>query len=452
MRIPLNGSSLINSEENEMKFLTSIGASALLALTFLTGCGGGGKTLIVPDPSATIGLPTPAAAGPVNTYIGTQTPGEWSFTLDNTNDVFSYQPVTYPATATTGTTTTANGFTVLTSGSTAAGLALEVEGRAAILRLGGSTTAPIFGVPQTECYPITGRLTFQYLGSIGVYGPGGGELPYGSIVASTDTTGASWAFEDLEGNYGTGPASFSASCSTSSNLSTINFDGTSFTGAETLLDDLGFSYSVPSAEIQSNIWIGPTGFFVADQSVPIGTTLPGSGGIITSGPYGSSVVGVAEPSSALTTSDIASTSKSYLGFIYEPGNTGYSIPTSTVPVSFTGHASTGLSGEEYLNNDVTQALDPTTAMSISLGKQDSTYNGRYTSVSITVLDPNQGCTTAGKGTAGVNADGYITCTFSGTAMVGNPGGKYAIFINAINYATTKYAVPPQAMNIYLFQQ
>jgi len=37
-------------------------------------------------------------------------------------------------------------------------------------------------------------------------------------------------------------------------------------------------------------------------------------------------------------------------------------------------------------------------------------------------------------------------------MVGNPGGKYAIFINAINYATTKYAVPPQAMNIYLFQQ
>jgi hypothetical protein len=426
-----------------MKFLTNIGTSALLALTLaavvaLSGCSGSNKTLVVPDPSATIGLPTPSAAGPVNTYTGTQTPGEWSFTLDNTNGKFSYQPVTYSATATSGTTQLVNGFTVLSNG----GLALEVEGRAAILLPGDSTNAPVFGVPQTECYPITGRLRFQYLGSIGQYGTGGGELPYGGIVASTDTTGASWAFEDLEGNYGTGPASFSTTCSTSSNLSTIGFSGT-----KTLLNDEWFqngqlwTTSAPTANTQSNIWIGPTGFFVADQSDPTYST-----------PTGSSVVGVAEPSSALTTSDIASTSKSYLGFIYEPGNTGHSIPTSTVPVSFTGQASAGLSGEEYLNNNVTQTLDPTTAMSISLGKQDSTYNGRYTSVSITVLDPNQGCTTAGKGTAGVNADGYIICTFSGTAMVGNPGGKYAIFINAINYATTKYAVPPQAMNIYLFQQ
>jgi hypothetical protein len=60
------------------------------------------------------------------------------FTLDNTNDVFSYQPVTYSATATTGTTTIVNGFTVLSNG----GYALEVEGRAAILRPGDSTNAP----------------------------------------------------------------------------------------------------------------------------------------------------------------------------------------------------------------------------------------------------------------------------------------------------------------------
>jgi hypothetical protein len=111
-----------------------------------------------------------------------------------------------------------------------------------------------------------------------------------------------------------------------------------------------------------------------------------------------------------------------------------------------------LTGEEYLNGDVMQGLDSTTAMSISLGKQDSTYNGRYTSVSITVLDSNQGCATAGEGTAGVNSDGYVTCTFSGTAMVGNPGGKYAIFIHSTNWATYKYAVGAQDMNIYLFQQ
>jgi hypothetical protein len=439
MRSLLNGSSLINSEKNEMKFLTSIGASALLALTLLTGCGGGSKTLIVPDPSATIGLPTPAAAGPVNTYTGTQTPGEWSFTLDNTNGVYSYQPVTYPAPATTGTTTTANGFTVLSTG----GLALEVEGRAAILRPGDSTNAPVFGVPQTECYPIIGRLLFQYLAAEPYNTTSG---TYGSIAASTDSTGTSWTFGDLEGDANAGPTSFSTTCSTSNNLSTINFNG-----AETLLDNYFFlngnygntgTVQIPAANTQSNIWIGPTGFFVADQSVPAGNII--YGGTITSS-TGSSVIGVAEPLSALTMSDIASTSKSYLGFIYEPGYN--SLATSTVPVSFAG-----LTGEEYLNGDVTQALDSTTTTIISLGKQDSTYNGRYDSVSITVLDPNQGCATAGKGTAGVNSDGYITCTFSGKAMVGNPGGKYALFITATNWATYKYAVGAQDMNIYLFQQ
>jgi hypothetical protein len=126
------------------------------------------------------------------------------------------------------------------------------------------------------------------------------------------------------------------------------------------------------------------------------------------------------------------------------------LTTSTTPVSFTG-----LTGEEYLNGDVTQTLDPTTLTTISLGKQDSTYNGRYTAVSITVLDPAQNCATAISGgatgiTTGVNSDGYITCTLSGTAIVGNPGDKYAIFITAFNYAA--YSGGAVGMNIYLFQQ
>ena len=400
-----------------MRFLKSIGAPVLFALALLAGCGGGKTTMVVPDPSATVGLPTPATAGPVNTYTGTQAPGEWTFTLDNTNDVFSYQPVTYSATATTGTTTSVSGFTVLSNG----GYALEIEGRAAILRPGDSTNAPVFGVPQTECYPITGRLRFQYLDSHGFLG-------YGSIIASTDTTGASWAFEGLEGD-GSGPASFAATCSTSGGLSTINF-----TGTETSLDAL--NTGALTANTQSNIWIGPTGFFVGDQNDPTYST-----------PHGDSVVGVAEPTSALSASDIVS--KNYLGFVYEPG-TSTGLTTSTTPVSFTG-----LTGEEYLNGDVTQTLDPTTLTTISLGKQDSTYNGRYTAVSITVLDPAQNCATAISGgatgiTTGVNSDGYITCTLSGTAIVGNPGGKYAIFITAFNYAA--YSGGAVGMNIYLFQQ
>ncbi|WP_420239600.1 hypothetical protein ACOBR2_08540 [Telmatobacter bradus] len=416
-------------------------ALMLAAVVVLAGCGSGKTALVVPDPSATTGLPTPATAGTVNTYTGPQTPGKWSFTLDNTNDVFSYQPVTYSATATTGTTTTVNGFTALSNG----GYALEIEGRAAILRPGDSTNAPVFGVPQTECYPITGKLRFQYLDT-----RGGG---YGSIVASTDTTGASWAFEDLEG-IGTGPASFTATCSTSSNLSTIGF-----TAAETLLDDDWYSFdSSPSAQqeanAQKNIWIGPTGFFVADQSDPTGII----NGTTTITPTGSSVVGVAEPTSALSASDIAS--KSYRGFLYEPGifdEISYQLkaaaPTITVPVSFTG-----LTGEAYLNNDVTQALDSTTTTIISLGTQDSTYNGLYQSVSITVLDPSSNCVTAVSVgttgiTTGVNSGGYITCTFSGTAIVGNPGGKYAIFVTADDWATYEQSQGgAYHMQLYLFQQ
>jgi hypothetical protein len=402
--------------------------------------------LVVPDPSATVGLPTPATAGPVNTYTGTQTPGEWSFTLDNTNNVYSYQPITYPATATTGTITTVNGFDVLSTG----GLALEVEGRAAILRPGGSTNAPVFGVPQTECYPITGKLRFQY---VDTRGQNYGGLLYGSIVASTDTTGASWAFEDLEG-FGSGPASFAATCSTSSNLSTVGY-----TGTDTLLDQSWYSFGTTStqeANAQKNLWIGPTGFFVADQSDPTGTVY----GTTTITPSGTSVVGVAEPTAALSASDIAS--KNYLGFIYEPGiltEVSYQLktlaPTVTVPVSFTG-----LTGEAYLNNDVTQALDSSTTTTISLGTQDSTYHGYYPSVSITVLDPAQNCATAIAGgwvsdvTVGTNSGGYPTCTFPGTAVVGNPGGKYALFISATNWATFGQAVKSSAyqMQLYLFQQ
>jgi hypothetical protein len=418
-----------------MKFLTSIGISGLVALTLLTGCTSGSKTMVVPDPSATVGLPTPAAAGPVNTYVGAQSSGEWSFTLDNTNGKFSYQPVTYSAAATTGTiTATTNGFSVLSNGA----LAFEVEGRAAMLRPGDSTNALVFGVPQTECYPLTGRLRFQYLDVR--------DNAYGTIVASTDTTGANWAFDDLQGDYAYGPNSFAATCGASSNLSTINF-----TGSSTLLDHYQFGFIFPSSQVQSNIWIGPSGFFAGDQSVALGTTIPGTGGATVTRPYGASVVGIAEPTAALSASDIAS--KNYIGFHAEPGvYQGQQLRKQpyTAPVSFTG-----LTGEAYANADVTQALDPATAMTISLGKQDSTYNGYYPSATITALDPAQNCATAiaNNGTTGItpgtNAEGYVTCTSSATVVAGKAEGKYALIVSGANWTTDTGG---RVMILYLFQQ
>jgi len=430
-----------------MRFLTSIGTSGLFTLTLLAGCGGGKTTLVVPDPSATIGLPTPAAAGPVNTYSGAQSPGAWTLTLDNTSGAFSYQPVTYPATAVTGKTQVTNGFITL---GTTGGYALEVQGRAAILRPGDVTTPPVFAVPQTECYPITGRVRFPYVTmSIGpsqtVYGAGAG-LGYGSIGASTDSTGKSWQFDDMAGTIVSGSTSFAGTCTTVSNQAAI-----SFTGQQSILDDLwGDATPAITADTQSNIWVGPSGFFVADQSDPHGNPLSGQPTL------GASVAGVVEPSSALNTTDMAS--KKYLGFAYEAATAiGYNgipaAPANTSPVAFGQVTSSGttITGGEFPSDDVTQP--PNTDTVINLGSQSATYNGLYPSVSITVLDPAQNCAnyTGPKFnvTSGVNADGYITCTFPGIAVTGNPEGKYALFISTYNWATRLGGAYSQ---IYLFQQ
>ncbi len=444
-----NGSSPSTQGKYVMRFLTSTGTSGLFALTLLAasvlaGCGGGNTPLIVPDPSAPIGLPVPPVAGPVNTYSGAQSPGAWTLTLDNTNGVFSYQPTTYPASATTGSIQVVNGFTTL---GTTGGYALEIEDRAAVLRPGGVTTPLVFTVPQTECYPITGRLLFQYIGMASGsanngFGGAGPTVGYGSIAASTDSTGKSWQFGDMQGNVVAGPASFTGTCNAANGQAAVRF-----TGQKSLLNDFWESRSVntPTSNTQSNVWVGPSGFFVADQSDPS-----------TAFPYGASVAGVAEPSSALSTSDMAS--KKYLGFLYEPATTGGSYgavpaPANTSPAAFGQVPSSGtaMTGGVFPNDDITQLPNADTI--INLGKQDATYNGLYLSVSITVLDPAQNCANytgpESNVTSGINADGYTTCTFSGVAVAGNPEGKYALFISSYNWAAQLGGAP---MQIYLFQQ
>ena len=76
----------------------------------------------------------------------------------------------------------AGGFSMLGQ----SGLAFEVPGRAAVVRPGGSAASVVFGVPQTDCYAITGKMRFQYIGmypgtqtaELGAAGP---TLGYGSI-------------------------------------------------------------------------------------------------------------------------------------------------------------------------------------------------------------------------------------------------------------------------------
>jgi hypothetical protein len=115
-------------------------------------------------------------------------------------------------------------------------------------------------------------------------------------------------------------------------------------------------------------------------------------------------------------------------------------------------------GGDFPNDDVTQT--PNTDISITLGAQDSTINGLYLSAEVTTLDPKQNCETfissessnpsPLKGiTPGLNAEGFITCTYPAVAVVGNQEGKYAIFLNTYNFS----AYPGGTyMQMYLYQQ
>ncbi len=423
----------------------------LAAAGALCGCSNTTANLTVPNPSAPQGLPNAAAPGPVNTYSGVQGPGLWTITLDNSSNTFSYEAVTYPLspnTPVTGSIKPTHGFLTLGPSGGSGGYALEVLGRMAIFRPGDENTAPVLGVPQTSCYQILGRSRFQYVAipsglpgaiySLPTYGNGG-------VVASTDSSGKSWQFEDMQGNVVSGPASFIGTCG-SVNAQT----GISFTGQSSILNNewsgVGNSgIDTLTAPTISSIFIGPSGFFVADQSDPT-----------TASPTGGSVVGVIQPSAPVNITDI--TSHQYLGFLYQgPTSIGFNgapaTPARTLAVSLGQAGGTGgtLLGGDFPKDDVTTA--PNSDLSIALGKQDATYAGLYASVSITVSDPAQNCAnyTGGgeKVSIGVDAQGYPTCTFSGAAVVGDPEGKFGIFINSYNWAARLGGVP---MQIYLLQQ
>jgi hypothetical protein len=438
-----------------------VGCTAFLVAALFTGCGSSNNVpLVVPPPNAPVGLPTPAAPTPVNTYFGVQSPGAWSFTLNNSQGNFSFQPVTYSAPIVSGSLASSGGFSMLDPGA----VAYEVLSRAAVLRPGDNNSMPVFGVPQTECYAITGRLRFQYIPMFaGVQDSGPNlsqptapSLGYGSVVASTDATGANWQFTNLQGgtwnskngNIVSGPDSFSGTCATANGGASIKL-----TGSSVLNTAWTPGSATPGTGMQSTIWIGPSGFFAADQ-IEAGQSVP----------TGASVAGVAEPPNPLNTSDVSSST--YLGMMYIAANTvnygngAAPTPASTMPVGFgqvvPGTATT-TTGGIFPNDDVTGT--PNSDIQISLGAQDETLNGLYTSASITVLDPAQNCANfsgniygfslAGVVTTGVNAQGYTTCTFPAVAVVGQPEGNYAVFVNSYNWAIQFGGAPVQ---FYLFQQ
>jgi hypothetical protein len=438
------------------RVITSAFTLAVLVLSIgIAGCGSSSQSVIV-NPSETLAsMPTPSTPTAANTYIGTDSLNVWSLNLDDTASSYSYTNTTSSSTPVTGTFTKSNGFLNLgESSGTSLGYALEVQSRMALLRPGDATAGLVLSVPQTTCYPIPYRLLFDYIAMEAA--PNGGTFlidgsnSYASVVLNTDSTGAAWQFQNLQGTLVYGPNAFTGTCAVANGQATVNIgEGQSLfnvanNGGGLLSVSLGNGTSSVTTKL---VAIGPSGVFLTQQNIT------GSSG-------GAGAAGVAEPTSALTTTSIAA--GSYLGFLTQAtgdlyGST-YRNPGFTSPVSFGPTTPSGATiiGGVFPDDDVTET--PNSDTTITLGKQSSTYNGLYPNATVTMLDPNQNCTTEIDGgvtglTVGVNADGYITCTYPAVAVVGNPEGKYVIFLDTFNYTANSVSTQIGApMQIYLFQQ
>jgi hypothetical protein len=426
-------------------------ALASVILFGALGCSSASSANGPVNPNLPVGLPPAPPPASSNTYTGTQGPGLWSVSVDDTQQQFLYQAVTYPASpnvATIGSFLPIAGFMSLSSNGVPGGYAAEIPGRAVLLEPGSDTAAPVFAIEQDSCFPINGNVRFQYVNMPSAAQSNSPE--YGSIEAQTSTDGGSWTF-GAQAQYQlprTMGLLFGASTvqpgtidTQTSNLGVFPGTCTVSNGQATIAASPNVSSPIPTSNAPTKIVIGPTGFFLEDQS---------TGAQTQNAPDAFSLIGVIQPSSALVTSTI--TAAKYVGFLREAGNGGGAV---TQPIGFgqiIAGAGTSITGGTFVDDDITQFQNSNIV--ITLGTQDPLNNGLYSLASITVPDPTNVCfvdPTTGRigvlgGVPGVDQFGSQTCTFNGVAVVGNQENKYSIFITAVD------VVRRAPMGIYMFQQ
>ncbi len=74
----------------------SIGATALM---IAIGCAGGTNPGGPINPNLPVGLPVAPPPASSNSFTGTQSPGLWTVSIDDTQEQYSYQAITYPGVA-----------------------------------------------------------------------------------------------------------------------------------------------------------------------------------------------------------------------------------------------------------------------------------------------------------------------------------------------------------------
>jgi hypothetical protein len=424
----------------------SLRAGLLLGAAMLaSGCGGSNTTTSTLPP----GLPPPYAPTTANSYTGTDSPGLWSLTLDEAQDIFSYQATTYPATpnvATTGNFRNVDGILDLTqSNLTSGGYAVELPSRAAILRPGDSTTPPVFAVQQNSCFPINGKVRFQFFAIPDAPGKSYTGQPSGSIVVSTSANGSTWNFEESTLEIATQGNTFTGTCSVTNGQALITINSTAQYSQPTtfVVNQSGVALVDYSATPMSASLRSMTGFVQPESPITTSSVLAGTyAGLLYDINGTANGVGITQPVVfAPTPGPCPNTTSAPVNGVCAtpcPGTfSGTSTTTCTVPCPVRAGVTEpcpgptpvpfpSLVGGAFPNDDLTQI--PGTNYIISLGTEDPNNNGSYPNASVAGPDPTYVC--YGTSQAGIDAYGNPTCTVPVTAIVGYSGSKYMIVVSS----------------------
>lgn len=388
---------------------------ALAAVSLIAGCSKGAEVNGAPSPQ-------PPAPSNATAYIGSQSPGQWTLSVDDVQGAFSYQ-AQGAATATSGALRNTNGVLDFgNQGGTSLGKAVEQPSVGALLRPGGPATFPVAMVQQGDCLPLTGKTRYIYAalpGRVPQSGVAASSAGYGTFVASTSIDGKTWSFEDvhsyvvtnLQGGAfsadtqnGTDPALFGATCTSANSIGTVNADPKA-----AFLNGSDGTPAVPSFHFNA------AGAFAEDRPTN----------------QGGGWVGFVMPTVAIKASGVAAAG-TYRGFFSESTD---KIAVDTEPVSFAEatDGTTNLVGGAFPNDDLTQTPDAN-QYTITLGSQDSLYNGVFPNARFIAADPNGLCSAVALNDPSVkssfDANGNIICTAAGVGVVSQINGKYVLYFTS----------------------
>jgi len=292
----------------------------LVFLSLLSGCGGNSQARNPP----TQGLATPPPAGQINSYFGTDG-NIWSVNIDHSNSQITGKNLTNGillSGSAAGTFAPAGGFLNITLSANGTppnlvgqigGFALDLPGRAALLRLGDQTNPLIPLVSTGSCIAIGGTVTYQYVTIPSPSWDQGTETAYGSFQASTN--GPNWTVANVRQFTLAGMAP--------------SIPGTGVPPGYCAQSTLGFAVTAASNSTNPPIatvtmGFGSSGFFLEDNGAQQGSPQ----GVVPSNALGAGVgaIGIVQPSSPVSTSSVVGAR--YLGFFYEPFQPHRLLPKS----------------------------------------------------------------------------------------------------------------------------